>query len=508
MVELLVVFFKAPDDLQIVTASAFVSNSWHTIAWEGTEKILAEIFRAMCEWIKSGDLDLESISDDKAKAIYSTLQSSLSGAGAPSKYSKELSEIFQFVLTQELDGDPYTGWGLIAQTICSGFIVKHSGNARVIKDFIPGVMTILKGDNETLTTVASSCVASFYQQTDLLAPCADDVVEVFLAGKSDYIGLVLKPLYGVSPEPILSRFDRLAEYMEDMNQSNKVYMYMLWDDIAKDNAKLLVPYVDLMMDDTSNGQLSHQVLMVLGGVSVKFPDVFVDKIDKLLRVTKQTPHTIHAVAKVVASVGQINEKQADRCLKIFVDKLKTAEDMWISTIIMEMKRVGRKYVEILKKYRADIEPFKMSPQMGVPDLVQSLIDFMEGRSLETLADDVDEVKDDVKTLDNRVTVTEENVDRLDKTVTEQGQEIDNVKNEVAEQGEKLDKLEEVVDDTVLKVDEIDHKVSTVKDFQKLNKMGTYKKEENRCRNSATSYQTVSTITIWLNTMQYGFVSHL
>ena len=53
-----------------------------------------------------------------------------------------------------------------------------------------------------------------------------------------YFTVVLKPLYAASPEPILSRFDKLAEYMEDMNQSNKTYMYMLWDDVAKDNAKV------------------------------------------------------------------------------------------------------------------------------------------------------------------------------------------------------------------------------------------------------------------------------
>ncbi|XP_071798990.1 uncharacterized protein [Asterias amurensis] len=460
IVELLVVFFKAPDDLQLVKAMAFSSNSSHPIVWEGTEKTLAEILRAICAWIKSEDLDLESSTDDKAKAIVSTLQSSLAGAGAPSKYAKELSEIFQYVLTQDLDGQPFTGWGLIAQTICSAFIIKHSGTARVTKDFVPGLMTILRGDNETLISMASTCVASFYQQTDLLAPFADDVIEVFLIGKSVNIGVVLKPLYAVSPDPILRNFDRLAEYMEDMCQTNKVYIYMLWDDIAKDNAKLLVPYVDLMMDDATNGQLSHTVLTVLGTVSIKFPKLFVDKIDKLLRVSKQTPITIHAVAKVVASVGQIDEKQADRCLKLFVDILKKTDVIWTSTILMEMKRVGRKYVDILKKYRADIEKFKTSQQMGVPDLVQSLIDFMEGRSLETLADDIDEVKDDVKTLDTRVTVTEDTVDRLDKTVTEQGQEIDNVKNEVVEQGERLDELKEVVDDTVLKVEEIDQKTIT------------------------------------------------
>ena len=70
------------------------------------------------------------------------------------------------------------------------------------------------------------------------------------------------------------------------------------------------------MGDVTNGQLSHQVLMVLGTVSIKFPELFVDKIDKLLRVTKQTPHTIHAVAKVVASVGQIDEVRAILLLQV------------------------------------------------------------------------------------------------------------------------------------------------------------------------------------------------
>ncbi|XP_022105650.1 uncharacterized protein LOC110987312 isoform X2 [Acanthaster planci] len=460
IIEVLAVLFKSPNELQIVAGYAFVSDSWHKISWEGSEKILPEMYTAMYEWMTSGDVDLESISDDKTNFISETLSNSLSGAGSPSKYAKEVSKIFQYLLTQELDGQPCSGYGLVVQNICTQFVSKHCGNQRLIKDFVPGVIKLLKTDTEHLVTIASSCITSFYQQVDLLAPCADDVMDVFLAGKSDMLGMCLKPLYGVSPEKILSRFDQLSEAIEDMNQTNKTYIYMLWDDVAKDNAKILVPHVDLMMDDVTNGQLCHQVVLVLGNISVKFPDLFVDKIDKLMRIAKQTPYTIHSIAKVVASVGQINEEQANRCMKILIDKLKSSEDTWISTILMEIKRIGRKYVEVLKKYRADIEPLLKSQAMGVPDLVQSLIDFMEGRSLEALADDVEDVKEDVQDLDNRVTETEQNVDRLDKTVTEQGQEIENVKNEVAEQGERLDELEEVVDETIVKVDEIDHKTIT------------------------------------------------
>ncbi|XP_038072189.1 uncharacterized protein LOC119740824 [Patiria miniata] len=460
MVEVLVKLSKMPNELQIVAGHAFSSSSWHPLSWDGTEKMLPELYTNLYEWMTSGNVDLESQSDDKSRFIDGILSSSLEGAGSPSKYAKEIYKIYQYVLTQDLDGQPYSGYGLLALTINSGFVTKNCGNQRLIRDFVPGVVKMLKCDNEQLMMTASACITSFYQQVDLLAPCADDVMEAFLDGKSDLLGLCLKPLYGVSPEKILSRFDQLAEAMEDMNQTNKTYIYMLWDDVAKDNAKLLVPHLDLMMDDVTNAQICHQVVLILGTMSVKFPGKFVDKIDKLMRVAKQTPYTIHAVSKIVASVGQINEKQAERCMKILVDKLKTIEDTWLSVIMMDMKRIGRKHVEVLKKYRADIEPFMKSQAMGVPDMVQSLIDFMEGRSLEALADDVEDVKEDVQNLDDRVTETEENVDRLDKTVTEQGQEIDNVKNEVTEQGQRLGDLEELVDDTIVRVDEIDRKTIT------------------------------------------------
>ena len=66
--------------------------------------------------------------------------------------------------------------------------LQNCANQRLIKDFVPGVITILKCDNELLFTIASSCITSFYQQVDLLAPCADDVMEIFLDGKSDMLG--------------------------------------------------------------------------------------------------------------------------------------------------------------------------------------------------------------------------------------------------------------------------------------------------------------------------------
>ena len=62
-----------------------------------------------------------------------------------------------------------------------------------------------------------------------------------------------------------------------------------------------------MMDDVTNGRLCNTIVCVLGPISVEFPDVFVNKIDKLMTIAKTKPITILSIAKVVGSVGQINE---------------------------------------------------------------------------------------------------------------------------------------------------------------------------------------------------------
>ena len=66
-------------------------------------------------------------------------------------------------------------------------------------------------------------------------------------------------------------------------------------------------------------------------------------------------------------------------MNILIDKLKSSEDIWLGTLLSEIKRIGCKHLEVLKKYRADIEPFLKSQAMGIPHAAQSLIDFMDGR---------------------------------------------------------------------------------------------------------------------------------
>ena len=59
---------------------------------------------------------------------------------------------------------------------------QHQGTKDAIRDFVPGEMKVMKCDDDTLTKVATAFVTSIYTQTELLASCADDVLDVYLEG--------------------------------------------------------------------------------------------------------------------------------------------------------------------------------------------------------------------------------------------------------------------------------------------------------------------------------------
>ena len=80
-------------------------------------------------------------------------------------------------------------------------------------------------------------------------------------------------------------------------------------------------------------------------------------------------------------------------------------------------------------------------------------------SLETIAQEMTEQREDIDDLDDRVTATDGKVDSLTGEVNENKVAVAGLREDVDEQGEKLADLEEVVEETVEKVEEIDHKVS-------------------------------------------------
>nr|XP_054759991.1 uncharacterized protein LOC129266170 [Lytechinus pictus] len=451
-------------DMHVVVALGIVETTEMT--WEGTEKQIPGVLEAFCTWLRRDDTDFEGNLDHRYLANGVIDWDILENAGKSSQ--EPLKKIMQYCIEQELEGDEQpvglSVHGNILRKIVSGFIMKKKDKVKAYQDLMPFVVKLLSCDVTGLEQVAANAIgqSEIYDNGELLAPFGDAIADAFLDSKFEGSsgGLALNSFFRFNPEVVLSRIDRIVVLLEDMGSDDKRRLYMLLDDVSKQKPKVLVPHIDLMFEDVCNASLVHFCFMTLANISLKHAEHFVKHIDRCLKAWKQNPNEAASACRVIASVGRLNETEAARCLKILFTKLKSIDAMWTGVVLMEVKRVARDHKECFAVYKSNIEKLRTCQQIGVPDLVQDLINFLEGRSLLVLSEDVAEQREDIDNLDNRVTNTENDVSRIDETVAQQAEDIENVKSDVNDQGQRLDELEEVVDETVEKVEEIDHKTIT------------------------------------------------
>nr|XP_054756668.1 uncharacterized protein LOC129262561 [Lytechinus pictus] len=459
-VRLLSSCLQSGSDMHLVVALAIAESNEMT--WEGTEKLIPDVLEIFFKWLRREDVDFEHNLDHKALAQAMPDCAMLENAGK--SCVSQLKSILEYCLEQELEGDetPLSVHGDIISTIITDYILQDVDKVNKYKDLLPSVLKLLTCDVRDLEELAGNTLGALGENGDILVAYGDAIVEAYLSNKCEdtHICSALTGIYKNKPEVILSRMDKLAEKMEDMGHDDKTYMYLLLDEVAKQNPEALVSHIDLMMEDLCDPTLATLCFLALADISREYAIKFVEHIDKCVKAWELSAFSVSSACTIIASVGCTSEKEATRCLKILFDKVKTIDPMWISVILMEAKRIGMAYKECLAVYRPQLDKLKTCQQMGVPDLVQSLIDFLEDRSLQSLSKDVAEQQEDIDNLDSRVTNTENDITRIDETVTEQGDEILNVKKDVNEQGQRLDELEEVVDETVEKVEEIDHKTIT------------------------------------------------
>nr|KAG5709883.1 hypothetical protein BaRGS_029925 [Batillaria attramentaria] len=122
-----------------------------------------------------------------------------------------------------------------------------------------------------------------------------------------------------------------------------------------------------------------------------------------------------------------------------------------------VRLIGYRYRPAIEKHRKTIEKLRDETKDEDHTVCVSIIDMLDGKSVEKVAEEMKALQEDVADLQIRVVATEGEISEVKDTVQRQGDDLDNVKNEVTEHGQRLDQVEETVEETVVKVEEIDGK---------------------------------------------------
>ncbi|KAF6026409.1 hypothetical protein EB796_015297 [Bugula neritina] len=114
-----------------------------------------------------------------------------------------------------------------------------------------------------------------------------------------------------------------------------------------------------------------------------------------------------------------------------------------------------KHPEVLKQYKPQIE--KMTSDVQFKDSANSILDFIEGRSLAIVTEQVDANTEQLGIVTNDLAETKGNVARIDETVQQHSEDIKDLNTEVTLQREELEVVKAELAEAMIDIERIDRK---------------------------------------------------
>ncbi|XP_050400000.1 uncharacterized protein LOC126817241 [Patella vulgata] len=324
-------------------------------------------------------------------------------------------------------------------------------------------LDILKREEEDIYTRAGYTFQTLgAKSAPIFAPYLDKLLDAFFENEQYSILSILPTAYQENPKPMKDYFQRLFEYVESSDSGVLSYLIQLLPHIAKKQPELFTEdNIEMYVEAMYNGEptLQSLFLMSLEPLASKRPSLFKNQIDKFL----ERPYNEYAYYYLFKVLGilsaKYDQKVAEKILNFFLKFLKGSEDTSKKvTVVIEMKGLVLPHRTLIEKHRAFIEKLSTTgTDQNFKDQAKTIIDLLEGRSLETLADDIDLQQGEIYNLDTRVTSNENNINQVTEEVGRHSEQITEIRYDVDEQGNRINELGEVVDETVQKVEEIDQK---------------------------------------------------
>ncbi|XP_076465519.1 LOW QUALITY PROTEIN: uncharacterized protein LOC143297198 [Babylonia areolata] len=342
---------------------------------------------------------------------------------------------------------------------------------------VPCMVSMLEYDDSTvLSTVTAHMMVLSRSAGYMFARYNEKLVDKFLEDESSEVLVTITCSYEYNKGPIERRFDELFEHIDSGNTSVHSNILELLAKVAKHQPHLFSQdKVDAVVKEAKedSGQ-QVQLLNILVDLARRHIDRLEPSMDDFMNVDLWQEFSAPSVVNILQLYALQSEEKADKVISYLMTRIQRSESYTeVLVALNACRRLGFKHRPAIEKHRAAIEKFRDSTGNSDYHLgCASILDMLDGKSVDKIADELRELQGDVADLEVRVTATETDIAEVKDTVQQQGEDLDNVKNEVNEQGQRLDKVEDTVEDTKVKVQEIDgktlsHAPSWARDVSKL-----------------------------------------
>ncbi|XP_033729321.1 uncharacterized protein LOC117318445, partial [Pecten maximus] len=396
----------------------------------------------------------------------------------PSEVNETMIKMLLYTMeTEDLDYiDVVTGqisiYGSVASSRLVRFVQKHLGSDsadKVLAPLIPAIIKQLEHEDENLKTGARNVLSlASSQSPQLLSPYMKPMIQWYKATRSpEALSAIWRPYKegdGMSEEDFI---DLMKAIKQDKDADSGSMQSVILMDIGEKQPELFTQEsVDMMLTErfVDNKDDQYRILLALSYVIPKKPKLFGKNIvERVLKNPKLNLTFTSALQTIGVALAFHHKELADTVLDDFVKLSKKCESPSYKVALIDgIHTIGTQHgTERLKPYRPYIEELQKDGDTGgIKDMATSILNAMDGISVEGIVEDVKQQKGDINVLSTQVTKTSKKVDVVDKKVDKQGKEIKTVKTGLKTVNKRVDVVEKDLDETKIKVEEVDNKTMT------------------------------------------------
>ncbi|XP_052101981.1 uncharacterized protein LOC127735735 [Mytilus californianus] len=412
-------------------------------------------------WVRSNGVDLFNY----------FIESYKSSEDIPDEVNQIMIRILSFCMEDgreliNLEDGSDTVWGMIIRNSPS-FVSKHC-NGDTGKVVIPVLEKLLKYRHSDEEFLREACTNSM-QIAGHTCPeiCADffgPLLDWYIEEPSMNLMSFFYRVVELSPNALKSRMDKFLDTCKDDKETWTLQIQVFYALSNKYPEMITQKVADTLMNyHYSDSDNRIQVLMIMEKATKVNPIIFEKYMDKLIGDKSVTAMEQHFVNNTLVNVTKEIKKFKDPVFNYLMSVLKVATDVTqVSVTLIGLRDLCVIYgPEMFGPHMDYLTQKKQNEQSTtIQQQIVALIDQIEGRSLETVAQDVKETQEDVEQLDERVTGAEVAVVGLTTRVDEQEENIEELGEGLDTVTQRVDFAEKDIEETKIKVEEVDMKTMT------------------------------------------------
>ncbi|XP_033738373.1 uncharacterized protein LOC117325949 isoform X2 [Pecten maximus] len=403
--------------------------------------------------------------------IQAVLNAYSTGQDIPDGVNKTF--IRMFIWTMQTEGLDYmdlqngteTFYCVVASRFLGDFASKHVDhhNAEVCKPLIPALFNQMEHEEKNLVDASRAVVGRIGTSAPnlLKGHLSSLVAWCKCTGSLNSFGAIYKP-YEESDGFTKQEFKDIMEAIEGNAGGDFNLEPLLLKPMAVKQGELFTQHhVDFLISMIGKQYARYYMLQILGELIPKQPKLFGDSLIKhVLQNPEIEPLHSTGIQMIAVNLGLTNQSLVVRILKELIILVKKCPDHnFMFPLLDAMRTLAAKYgVETLKPHREFFEDLQQNGKtMFLKDTATSIVNAMDGISMQGIVIDVIQTKEKVEELDKKVTKVEGDVKGLKTTVDRHDKEITTVKTGIKTVKKRVDVVEKDLSDTKVKVEEIDKK---------------------------------------------------